>query len=120
MPRDLYGLIGALIVDQDFDVYNFGKLADGLLERLRRVVGGHYDGDALSVNHALPPMIVRRKARRTNTLRPVARDGNPPGCRGLDGSGRAALTRHSLCPAECASVGPESRSSRDAFSFPIF
>jgi hypothetical protein len=37
-------------------------------------------------------MIVRRKARRTNTLRPVVRDGNAPGCRGLDGSGGAALT----------------------------
>jgi hypothetical protein len=50
--RDLYGLIGALVVDQDFDVCHFGKLADSLLERLRRIVGGHDDRDALPVNHS--------------------------------------------------------------------
>lgn len=52
MARDLYCLIGALVVDQDFDVCHFGKLADSLLERLRRIVGGHDGRDALPVNHS--------------------------------------------------------------------
>ena len=37
-------------------------------------------------------MLVRRKARRTNTLRLVVRDGKAPDSRGLDGSGGAVLT----------------------------
>ena len=44
-------LVGARIIHQYLEVNRFGHVADRLLERLLRIVGGHHYRDSLAVNH---------------------------------------------------------------------
>jgi hypothetical protein len=48
---DSHGFIGAVVIYENFDVRDVGDFADGFLERLLRVIGGHDYDDALAVNH---------------------------------------------------------------------
>ncbi len=49
--RQVNGLVGAVVIHQNADIDQLGKFSDGGLERFLRVVGGHYDRDALAVDH---------------------------------------------------------------------
>jgi hypothetical protein len=60
---EIYGLVGTAIVHKYADVNEVGQLPDCDLQSLFRIVGGHDDRDALSVNHlvkdtnSLPEML---------------------------------------------------------------
>jgi hypothetical protein len=57
--RKFHGSVGAAVIHQNSDVDKFRKLPDRGLERFLRIVGGHYDRDALAIDHV--PLIMKVK-----------------------------------------------------------
>jgi hypothetical protein len=49
--RDIHGLIGAVVVNQNADVHQVGQFPHCSLKSLLRVVSGHNDCDAFAVDH---------------------------------------------------------------------
>ena len=52
-------MVGAVVIDQDADVHQLGEFSYRGLEGFLRVVGGHDDGNAFSINHSCLIILVR-------------------------------------------------------------
>jgi hypothetical protein len=49
--RDAHGLVGAVVIDKDRDVYGIREFTHSFFKGSRRIVSRHYDRDPFSVNH---------------------------------------------------------------------
>src|SRR6266478_1951715 len=48
---DAHSVVRAMIIHEDLEVNGFWHLADGFRQCFRRIVSGHHDRDAFTVNH---------------------------------------------------------------------